>query len=183
MNGADFDPTRNDFELFGLDPAFEIDLDELQDRYRALQVRFHPDRHASASAREQREALQVTTRINEAYRTLRDSRLRARYLLELEGVAFDEERDTLDDPQFLMQQLELREAVEEAREASDPLAELDRLYARLRTSRGELIERFARHYAQGTFEIARADVLQMSFFDRLMSQIEERLSALEDALD
>lgn len=183
MQDGVFDPSRNDFELFGLAPVFEIDSDELQDRYRALQIKFHPDKHASASAREQREALQAATRINEAFRTLRDPRRRARYLLELAGVAFDEERDTLDDPEFLMQQLELREAVEEAGNSPDPLAELDGLHASLRESLGKLIERFARHYAQGALVPARADVLQMSFFERLLAQVEQRLSALEDALD
>lgn len=183
MHDDVFDPTRNDFELFGLDPVFELDIDELQSRYRDLQTRYHPDRHAAGEARQQREALQAATRINEAYRTLRDPRLRARYLLALSNVAFDEERDTLNDPEFLMQQLELREALDEAQQAGEALAQLEELHARLRKQRGELIERFARHYAEGELDAAKADVLQMSFFDRLLAQIEERLSALEDALD
>ncbi|MEJ2630634.1 MAG: Fe-S protein assembly co-chaperone HscB [Acidihalobacter sp.] len=178
-----FDPTRSDFELFDLEPAFELDIDELQSRYRELQSRYHPDRHAAGEAREQREALQAATRINEAYCTLRDPRLRARYLLVLANVALDEERDTLNDPEFLMTQLELREALDEAQHAEDALTRLDELHDRLRGQRGELIERFARHYAEEALEAAKADVLQMSFFDRLLTQIEERLSALEDALD
>jgi molecular chaperone HscB len=177
------DFTRNDFELFGLEPAFAIDIGELQSRYRELQARYHPDRQAAGEARQQREALQASTRINEAYRTLRDPRLRARYLLALANVPLDEERDTLNDPEFLMRQLELRETLEEAQESDDALTALDALHTRLRGQRGELVERFAQHYAQGVFESAKADVLQMSFFDRLLSQIEERLSALEDALD
>ena len=185
MNDAVFDPTRNDFELFGLEPSFALDIDELQARYRDLQARHHPDRHAGGDARHQREALQAATRINEAYRTLRDPRLRARCLLALSNVALDEERDTLnDDPQFLMRQMELREALEEAQQAEDALARLDELHARLRRQRGELIERFACHYDQNDLAAAKADVLQMSFFDRLLAQIDERLSMLEDdALD
>lgn len=183
MSDDVFDFTRNDFELFDLEPAFALDIDELQSRYRELQARYHPDRQAAGEARQQREALQASTRINEAYRTLRDPRLRARHLLTLANIPFDEERDTLNDPDFLMRQLELREALEEAQESDDPLTTLDALHGRLRRQRGELIDRFAENYAQGKFESAKADVLQMSFFDRLLSQIEERLSALEDALD
>ena len=178
-----FDFTCNDFELFGLEPVFSLDIDVLQSRYRELQASHHPDRQAAGEARQQREALQASTRINEAYRTLRNPRLRARYLLALANVPFDEERDTLDDPDFLMRQLELRETLEEAREADEPLTALDALDVDLRGQRAELIARFAQHYAQGELESAKADVLQMSFFDRLLSQVEERLSALEDALD
>lgn len=178
-----FDHTRNDFELFGLEPSFALDAGDLQERYRALQARYHPDRHASSEAREQRAALQAATRINEAYRTLSDPRRRARYLLTLAKVAFDEERDTLNDPEFLMQQLELREALDEARLAEDALNALDDMHARLRRQRGEVIERFAMHYGRGDLEQAKADVLQLSFFDRLLTQIDERLSALEDTLD
>lgn len=178
-----FDPARNDFELFGLAPAFALDVDLLQSRYRDLQARHHPDRYAAGTARERREALEAATRINEAYRTLRDPRRRARYLLTLAGIDFDEERDTLADPEFLMRQLELRESLDEAQQADDPLAALDAFQGRLLREREAVLGRFAQHYAGDDLPGAKADVLQLSFFDRLLAQLEERMSSLEDVLD
>lgn len=182
MSDDAFDPTRNDFEVFGLEPTFDVDDDDLQARYRELQTLYHPDRHVAGETREQLEALQAATRINEAYQTLRNPRLRARYLLMLADVAFDEERDTLNDPEFLMQQLELREALDDAQQGDDPISALDSLHVRMRTQRDQVVDRFSRHYDQGALDQAKADVLQLSFFERLLSRIDERLSALEDAL-
>ncbi|APZ43061.1 Fe-S protein assembly co-chaperone HscB [Acidihalobacter ferrooxydans] len=181
MSGSQFDYALNHFELFGLAPEFELDMQALEEAYRGLQARYHPDRHASGDARDQREALQAATRLNEAYRTLRDPRLRAGYLLGMAGIEFDAERDTLQDPDFLMRQLELREAQEEAAQADDPIAALEGLHLRLRRERDAMIAAFAAHYAQGAFDTAKADVLRLSFYDRLCEQLDEQLATLEDA--
>lgn len=182
MSETTFNHARDHFALFELEPDFALDLDALQRSYRELQARYHPDRHAAGDARQQREALQAATQINEAYQTLRDPRLRAAYLLTLANVGFDAERDTLNDPEFLLRQLELREEQEAAEQADDPLAALDGLQRRLRLERDAVIERFVLHYAQGALDTAKSDVLQLSFYDRLLARINERLAALEDAL-
>ena len=79
----------------------------------------HPDRFASAGDAERRASMQWTTRVNEAYRTLRSPVQRARYLLELEGVDVAFETNTAMPPDFLMRQMELREALEAAGDARD----------------------------------------------------------------
>jgi molecular chaperone HscB len=103
------------FALFGLAPDFRIDLDALEAAYKRVQAQVHPDRFAAGSAAERRVAMQWATQANEAYRALRDDARRAAYLCERAGVPIDAESNTAMPADFLMQQLEWREAVDEAR--------------------------------------------------------------------
>ncbi|MCJ8169205.1 co-chaperone HscB [Atopomonas sediminilitoris] len=100
------------FGLFGLKPAFELDLTELSARYREMAKAVHPDRFADADAREQRLAIERSANMNEAYRVLKNPAQRALYLLRLQGCDLALEA-TVQDPSFLMQQMHLREALEE----------------------------------------------------------------------
>ena len=77
---------QSHFELFGLAPAFAVDAEALERSYREIQSRVHPDRFAHAGDAERRASLQWTTRVNEAFQTLKDPVARARHLLELHGV-------------------------------------------------------------------------------------------------
>src|SRR3954470_12715667 len=110
---------RNHFELLGLPVAYTVDSTRLERCYRDLQTRVHPDKFAAATEAERRVAMQWATRANEAYRTLRDPLGRARYLLQLKGFDTGEESNTAMPPDFLMQQMEWREVVADARAAGD----------------------------------------------------------------
>jgi len=116
------DFTRNHFELFGLPPRFRVEAAELERAYRELQRNVHPDRYAGAPDHEKRLALQASARVNEAYRTLKDPVARAEYLLQISGVDATAETDTRLPVDFLMRQLERREAADEARAAHDERA-------------------------------------------------------------
>ena len=93
------------FELFGLPARFEVNGEALERSYREIQSRVHPDRFAHAGDAERRASLQWTTRVNEAYRTLKDPVQRAKHLLELHGVDVAFETNTAMPPEFLMQQM------------------------------------------------------------------------------
>src|SRR3954468_23697979 len=97
------------FELFDLQPAFALDVAALEDSYRGLQTLIHPDRYAQAGDAERRASMQMTTRVNEAYRALKDPVQRAKHLLDLQGVDVAFETNTQMPTDFLMQQLEMRE--------------------------------------------------------------------------
>ncbi|HRE13750.1 MAG TPA: Fe-S protein assembly co-chaperone HscB, partial [Usitatibacteraceae bacterium] len=114
---ADF--TRNHFDLLGLPVAYAIDAQALERAFRDLQSRVHPDRFAAAGEAERRVAMQWAARANEAYRTLRHPLGRARYLLGLKGFDTGEDSNTAMPPDFLMQQMEWREAVADARGSRD----------------------------------------------------------------
>lgn len=120
------------FSLFGLPARFDIDKDALERAWRDVAARVHPDRYATASPAERRVAMQWSARANEAYRQLRDPLLRARYLCEQAGVDLQTESNTAMDPAFLMQQMEWREMLDEARQDPAKAAALD---AELRDAR------------------------------------------------
>src|SRR5574339_1173147 len=110
---------QNHFDLFGLPPAFSVEAEALERSYREIQSRVHPDRFAHAGDAERRASLQWTTRVNEAYRALKNPVQRASHLLSLHGVDVAFETNTAMPAQFLMQQMELREALENAVETRD----------------------------------------------------------------
>src|SRR5207237_3337912 len=110
---------QNHFDLFGLQPAFGVDEERLERAYREIQSRVHPDRYAHAGDAERRASLQWTTRVNEAYRTLKNPVQRASHLLELHGVDVAFETNTAMPADFLMEQMELREELEGATEAKN----------------------------------------------------------------
>lgn len=110
----------NHFELFGLVEGFELDTRQLADTYRQLQTQFHPDRFATAPEREQLAAVQRAAQINDAFTTLKAPLRRAEYLLSLRGTDIRGEQQTLQDPAFLMQQLEWRERLADLKGEADP---------------------------------------------------------------
>ena len=112
----------NLFDVFGLKPSWAIDVGELERKYRELSLKLHPDRFAQADPRERRLSLEQTSALNEAWKVLRDPARRAFYLLSLHGVNLDDEQGgekTQLPLEFLEQVMELREALESARERKD----------------------------------------------------------------
>jgi molecular chaperone HscB len=108
----------DDFTLFGLPQQFALNRAEVDERWRALQAQVHPDKFAADGAAAQRVAMQWAVRVNEAYRRLKDPLTRASYLCELRGAAIGAENNTAMPAAFLMQQMEWREALEDARSAA-----------------------------------------------------------------
>src|SRR5512139_2196483 len=125
------------FALFGIKPLFRLDLSDLDSRYRDIQAQVHPDRFAHATEIERRLSMQWATQANEAYQTLKKPLERAKYLLHLTGHDIKAESNTAMPADFLMEQLEWREAVAEARGGGDH-HELEHLHNRLR---GDIVAR------------------------------------------
>ena len=175
----------NYFELFGVAPRYRIDKDALEERYRALQHRVHPDRYASASDQERRVAMQQAAQINEAYRVLRDPIARARYLLEQRGHVFQDQQQTHQDPKFLMEQIQLREALAEIRSQDDPLQSVADLMERIDLRVASLTEDVARLLERDHVEPAAdavAAVQRMQFFRRLSEEASELEVELQEEL-
>lgn len=172
---------QNYFELFGLPVTFEVDGKALTERYRDLQRALHPDRFANAPDQERRLSLQQAAQVNSGYETLRDPLSRARYLLQLQGVEYSDESSTINDLEFLEQQMELRERLAEIRHDDDPAAALSDFMAQLDISSREQIEALRALFAQGeTVAAAKAKnlVQRMQFLRRLQQEAE----ALEEEL-
>lgn len=125
--------TQNYYSLFGLNPIFNIELAALEKNYRKIQSEAHPDRFVTASAAEKLKSMQLATLANEAYQTLKYPANRAKYLLELQGIEAISDTNTAMPTDFLMQQMEWREALEDAKAAKD----IDALEELLREMRQE----------------------------------------------
>ncbi|CAK4066620.1 co-chaperone HscB [Vibrio sp. 16] len=109
----------NYFELFGLPSQFKLDGSLLSSQFRELQKQFHPDNFATASERDRLMAVQKAAEINDAYQVLKSPISRAEYLLAENGVEIRGEQQTMQDPMFLMEQMELREELEDIASHSD----------------------------------------------------------------
>ena len=167
--------SRTHFELLGLPPAYALDPLDLESRYRELQGRIHPDRFAAAPEAEKRLAMQWATRANEAYRTLRDPVDRARYILALKGFDTGEETNTAMPADFLMQQMEWREAVAEARGARDA-PRLSKLRGEIAGERGEMLQQLERAIDRDSnYDAGCSLVRKLRFLEKLDLEIDEAL--------
>ena len=110
----------NYFELFGLPSQFQLDGSLLSSQFRELQKQFHPDNFATASERDRLMAVQKAAEINDAYQMLKNPISRAEYLLAENGVEIRGEQQTMQDAMFLMEQMELREELEDIANSAEP---------------------------------------------------------------
>lgn len=173
------DLSQDHYTLFGLQRGFAIDTEELERRYRDLQARVHPDKFAQAPAAEQRLAMQQATHANEAWQTLKVPLKRAQYLLHLAGHDAQVEHNTAMPTAFLVEQMEWRETVAEARAAADT-DELDSLHHRMRkqiSAQYELLH--AALDERQDYPRAADLVRQLMFQEKLLHEIDDALEAVE----
>jgi len=162
----------NDFEIFGLSPQFAVDRAALDARWKDLQREAHPDRFATADAQSRRQAMQWSVRINEAYQRLKDPLKRASYLCELHGVPIGAEDNTAMPAAFLMQQMEWRETLEEARTVED----LERMLEEVGTVRRDMLAALAQTADVEKDHAALAkQVRALMFVERFAGDVEQRL--------
>lgn len=167
------------FALFDLQPAFLLDQQSLAARYRELARAVHPDRFADAAERDQRLALERSAQLNEAYQVLRSAPRRALYLLALRGHELPLEA-TVQDPQFLVQQMQWREELEELQDSAD-VDGVARFKQRLRTAQGALEDAFASSWDDSAQQAeAERLVRRMQFLDKLAREVRELEERLDD---
>ena len=173
------DFTQTHFELFGLPQTYALDRDRLDTAYRELQNAVHPDRFAAQPETDQRLAMQWATQVNEAYQTLKHPVNRGVYLLKLQGIDALDASNTKMAPAFLMQQMEWREAIDEARagremNALDALSnDLRATHRRIEAQLVELID------SARDFMAASEAVRQLRFMDKLIAEIGDVYEELE----
>ena len=166
------DPSsRSHFELFGLPERFAIDREALDAAYRKVQRAVHPDRFAHASAAERRAAMQWAAQANEALATLRDPVRRGAYLAERRGCAVQAESNTAMPAAFLAEQMQWREALDDARDAGDTTA-AQRLADTVTAARAAMIEQLRvaldeRNDPAGAVALVR----QLMFLDRFAADM------------
>ena len=165
----------NDFLLFGVPERFTQDRARLDERWKQLQREAHPDRFAAQGATAQRVAMQWSVRINEAYQRLKDPLKRAAYLCELRGAPINAENNTAMPPAFLMQQMEWREALDDA-QGEDDLEALERELSAARTRALETIGRLLDE--AGDAPAAAQEVRALMFIERFDHDVQARFEQL-----
>ena len=169
----------DDFTLLGLPRSFALDRAQLDAAWKALQARVHPDRFAAEGAASQRVAMQWAVRVNEAHQRLKDPLKRAAYLCELAGVPVNAENNTAMPGAFLMQQMQWREALEDATSATD----VEALQGDVLADRKARIARVT-ELLDGTppadAASAAQEVRALMFIDRLLEEVDTRLEQYED---
>lgn len=165
----------DDFALFAVPVRFVQDRAAIDERWKELQREAHPDRFAAQGAAAQRVAMQWSVRINEAYQRLRDPLKRAAYLCELRGAPIRAEDNTAMPADFLMQQMQWRESLDEAHD----IQTLDQLTDDLQTARREALSRIEQMLdAQDDAQAAAQQVRRLMFIERFAHDVEARMDQL-----
>jgi len=165
------------FTLFGLPAHYQLDTQALATRFQDLQRQYHPDRFANQPQAEQLAAVQHSATINQAWLTLRNPLTRAEYLLSLHGFDLASEQHTVRDTAFLMEQLELREELDEIAQAEDA-ARLEAFQTRVKAMYDARHQQMVQQLDNQTWEAAADTVRKLRFLDKLRSsteQLEEKL--------
>jgi molecular chaperone HscB len=169
----------NHFELFSIAEQFNLDTSTLENNYRKIQSAAHPDRFITAPAAERLSAMHLATTANEAYSVLKNPAKRAKYMLEQHGIDAVADTNTAMPMDFLIQQMEWRERIEDAKMARD-IPELDNIADELATEAkaltGDLCELFdiKQDLATAT-EITR----KLIFIDKVCADIDQVIEQLD----
>ena len=157
------------FDLFRLPARFDVDETQLTQQYRALATQCHPDKFATANAFEQKQAMMLAATVNEAYRVLKNPIDRAAYLLREHGIDADAPEHTAFAPEFLMQQMEWREALDDGRGNADALTPL---HNEIVAAQHSLHQQLAAAFDAGRLNDAAALVRQGRFLNKLQQEIQ-----------
>ena len=162
----------NHFELFGLPSQFKLDGSLLSSQFRELQKRFHPDNFATASERDRLMAVQKAAQINDAYQVLKHPISRAEYILAENGTEIRGEQQTMQDPMFLMEQMELREELEDIADSSDPESALFDFDSKVSKMYKQHLASVEQELDQGLWAEAADRVRKLKFIAKLKNEIE-----------
>jgi molecular chaperone HscB len=163
------------FDLFQLKPQFKIDRQALESAYLTVQQKVHPDMHAQASDSDKRVSMQLSALANSAYRTLMNPIQRGLYMCGRNGVDPQLETNTAMPAQFLMQQMEWRETLDDVR---DQPSKLDELYKEVEQTRANLLKEVETSIdGANDFELAAKQLRALLFIDKFSAELEDAISA------
>jgi molecular chaperone HscB len=165
------------FDTLGVAPTFDLDLGRVERLHRELSRTLHPDRHVGKPAGERRVVLNKAIEVNEAWRTLRDPVKRAEALFERHQIPVGETNEPAVDPMLLMEMMEQREALADARRARDvpAITQLaDAMRRRDREVTTELAAAFAKlaeHDTPDTREAALRKLGELRYVARFLEEV------------
>jgi len=176
-----FNFEQNYFELFDLPVGCELDASKLRQSFMELQRQYHPDRYAAAPDAERRRVVQIAAHVNGAHQTLQVPLKRAEYCLQLAGYNTDAETDSKMDPMFLMQQMELRESLEDVTAAAKPYDALDAVRSEIDELTQSIAKQASDSLQEERYDQARERVRRWQFLEKLSAEADSIEARLDDA--
>lgn len=167
----------NYFALFALKSDFCVDLSALESAYQTQIAQFHPDKFATQNPQKQTIALQNTALINTAYDTLKSPLKRATYLLELSNINAFDEKDTQMDADFLMAQIEYRQALERL-EIDENINEIEGFIGKMDILEKQYITDISQFFKAKNLEKVKQNVRELRFYQQLKNHANELLDEL-----
>ena len=180
MNRAQEINVSDPFDLLEVEPRFDLDLAFLERRHRDLSRVLHPDRYAGRPTGERRQALGRAIEVNEAFRALRDPARRAVALLARHGRKLEEADAARAEPSLLMEVMERREALSEARRAKNREA-VQKLSDSVKKLAREVESRITASFASKPPDLARVETLvgELRYHRRFLDEAGVALDDLE----
>lgn len=165
------------FDALGVEPSFALDLPAIERRHRELSRALHPDRHAGAAPAARRAAVERAMQVNEAWRVLRDPVRRAEALCRRLGIAVGEGREPPASPALLMDVLEQREALAEAR-AARLAPQVERLAESMTARETLVLERLGAAFAAPDPAAVLAALGELRYVRRFLDEVGATLDDL-----
>ncbi|CAN6284000.1 unnamed protein product [Urochloa humidicola] len=164
------DPTVDYFQIFGLKREYNIKDNNLEGMYKEWQKKLHPDLVHSKSEKERGYAVEQSALVIDAYRTLSKPLSRALYLLKLEGIHVDEEI-TINDPELLMEMMEIREAVNDASDSPT----LEKIQSQVKKKLESWSHSFQEAFDKKDFDRAVEATQRMRYYERAVEETVKKL--------
>ena len=162
------------FGLLGLPERFDLDPAAIEQAFFDKSKDLHADRFASAPAAERVAALSRSRALNDAYQVVKKPVARAEYLLARAGVTIgDNERV---DPELLMEVLELREELAEAKVAKQ-MPVIERLHAEMAVRRDAAVGSLAQLFDRADLAAIKKQLILLRYLDRYLEECDAALDA------
>lgn len=158
------------FQILGLEKKYDIEEENLEGKYKDWQKKLHPDLVHTKSQEEREYAAEQSARVTTAYRTLSDPLARAIYILKLEGVDVDEE-ERISDPELLTEIMEIREAVEDARDTQT----LNQIQEQMQKELENWSRVFTDAFQSRKYDKALASIQRMTYYKRAIEEVIKKL--------
>jgi molecular chaperone HscB len=160
------------FQLFEIPVQLKVDPATLPVKFFELSRKYHPDHAAQGSEKVQEEALEKSALLNKAFRTFQRPDETIKYVLQLKGLLEEEEKYELP-PDFLMEVLEINEAIMDSDDHSAIPAQLEKLQSDIYEPVKEIVE----HYEEGaTTEKELLQVKEYYYKKKYIDRIRKQLS-------
>ncbi|XP_032434583.1 iron-sulfur cluster co-chaperone protein HscB [Xiphophorus hellerii] len=160
------------FRILDCDYTFTLDTHKLQKRYLQLQRTLHPDNFSQKSVKEQEYSESQSALVSKAYKTLLKPLSRGLYMLELEGMHLKEGTDSVAESHFLMELMEINEALEEAQTPE----EVNKIGQDTKGKLADLTELIDAALHEGKLDTAKELLTQMKYYASIEEKVKAKLS-------